>query len=205
MNKFFQKDPEVLFEKVFCPYCNARTGEDTPCDKFDNDLGSYGVVAGGIPIPLPIFSKSCTFRKNNMWKVALNYPFSLPLAKRLDKIQGVEQLTASGKNGFQFVVSKLHPEDEIKKKVAETYRTFIKEIHSKETSLSLPMDEYSFVGIKFPNGQEYLPEKMTPEIADNILNLSSDIEGSSLIQKDFDGKKRNDPDRRVDKNKSGPA
>lgn len=173
MAKFFSKDPEIEWQKVFCPICQMPTGAKSHCENLDvNEVPAYKrfmIKRGNV---IPIFSKSCIYKRENLWLANLNYPASEPLLKLFKSINGIDSVSATKPHTFQISIAPLFDEREVKKKINLSYREFIKSLQAKERGT---VEQPSFKGIAFPNGQEYVHSSDTMEESLRQAEIFSDI------------------------------
>lgn len=179
---FFNKEPKIDWNKIHCPVCGEPTGDKSKC--YENVPANLPpnkrkliTSDGGI---MPIYSKSCSFRQDNMWEASLNYPVSKPLVSRLASIEGIDKIVPTKPYSFNISIGKSFNELEVRKKVNITYRTFIKEMQSKELGLvEYPHDMNTYAGITLPNGNVVKlvgASKEMQSILDNIPGTTGIIE-----------------------------
>lgn len=153
---FFSKDPTLQWEKVLCPICSSPTGKGECYRKASNipDINKKLITPDG---SLPILSAACIYRSENAWKAHINYPFSNPLMKKIKKIQGVEKIVPMTAYSFIITIAKAFEEKKVKNAAAMVFKTFIKEMSTKEKKSSNNYNNKSnLIGLKFPNGQQFL-------------------------------------------------
>jgi len=158
--RFFTKDPEILWKKIYCPICGEPTGEKSRC--YENPpeeipSSKRKLVHKKLGI-LPIYSKSCIYRQDNMWEAHFNYPASNILLKKLKTIKGIERIVAVKSHVFQVSIGTLFNELEVKQQINSTYKVFIKELQSIESNLygtTVDHNTKLYTGILLPNGKEW--------------------------------------------------
>jgi len=157
---FFKSDPAIIWKKVMCPLCHEPTGPKSECYKLPpaRAIPQYKrhVVQNGVV--LPVFSKNCAWRNNNLWDAQLNYPVSEPLIKHLSDIVGINRILAIGPYEFRVSIALLFDEDIVKKDINIKYKTFIKMLQSKEivNQQENPQCNNDIIGVILPNGVEVL-------------------------------------------------
>lgn len=185
--RFFQTDPQIIWTRILCPYCKKPTGHNTNCE----DEGKTGFVKINDSISLPIFAENCFFKNERLWKADINYPFSSPLLEKIlnQNINGLEKITPLKSHSFQISIARLNDDKTIKETITRIFKSFIKEMQSKELGLNEKIQPSDIIGVKFPNGNSYTydPQKLTPEeiISQEsyILDIISHYPGSELIIK----------------------
>lgn len=182
MKRNFEKDVTVLWEKIQCPLCGNVTGNEGDCysDRSPQMLSTpNGLV--------PIFSTSCIFRTDNLWKLHLNYVVSYALLERINKIDGVKKCFPLDKYSMQIAIGRLFDEKIVQSTINQTCRTFIKEMQALEASLM--ESQKTQIGVKLPNGSEFIVKNNN--ISDLLLveEISNSIEGASPIKKDLKNSK----------------
>ena len=207
LGSLFKKDPVITFEKVYCDFCREPTGSESKCNKMKNGInpflqqpnqedGSFALdenhsvmISGGQGVPLSIFSNSCLFRRYNLWRAFINYPFTMPLAQHLSKVEGLESVIPIGKYSFQFVVGRVFSQDNVKKDISIKFKTFIKEMQADETLITSSIqDEINKpVGIKLPNGQQFIianTGNISPEQLQIINEIKTELPDSKMLYDD---------------------
>lgn len=179
---FFSKEPKIDWRKMFCPICGEPTGDKSKCyENAPNNLPPHKrkLITGDGGI-MPIYSKSCSFRQDNFWEASINYPVSKPLLSRLAVIEGIDKIIPVKPYSFNISVGKSFDELEVRKKVNVAYRTFIKEMQSRELGLmEYPPDMKKYAGITLPNGNVVKlagASKEMQSILDNIPGATGIVE-----------------------------
>lgn len=171
--RFFAKDPEIQWEKVMCPICGQPTGSKSKCYEMEPNEQSQ---SNPFVAMLPLFSLDCHYRKTNAWAATTNYPISDELLKKLSGIGGIENIIVASTYSLQIVIARLFNEEDIKKEITATYKTFIKEMQALEIDL-LPIQPVKQIErINFPNGASFVaktPEEQATirEIIDNFPDV----------------------------------
>jgi hypothetical protein len=159
--RFYVKDPEILWKKIFCPICGEPTGEKSRCYENppeDIPASKRKLVHKKMGI-LPIYSKSCIYRQDNLWEAHLNYPASAILIKKLKQIRGIERIVAVKSHALQVSIGTLFNELEVKQQINTLYKTFFKELQAIESNLygsHIDCENSKlYTGILLPNGTEW--------------------------------------------------
>ena len=165
MNRFFLKDPEIAWKKIYCPVCNEPTGPKSECYKNrPDDIPAHKakLVHKKLGV-LPLYSYGCVYRQDNMWECTLNYPTSQPLIDRLSTIEGVEKISAVKKYVLTVSIGTLFDESIIKQRINERFKSFIKERQVEELNLmpKQESDNSKYEGITLPNGQSWKPGNLS--------------------------------------------
>ena len=188
MKKHFSKDPEILWDKVLCPVCSQPTGPESDCYNLSPKPKTLNHSTG----ILPIFSKNCAFRADNLWRATLNYDLSNVLYDKLIHLEGVKKINPLDRYSFQVSISRLSNEIKVKQEITRIFKTFIKEMQSKESSLVseelINMDN----GIIFPNGEKFFSNDTTA-----INELVANVDGVKKISKKVLENPGKDPDRGI--------
>lgn len=131
MKRQFVENPRIDFTWVVCPFCGQKTGPESECYLNKADRGAFlnnGMV-------LPVFTESCGFRAVTIFNVDINYVVTEQLREEISKISGIVKWITLSPHSFQISISKMFDVKEVKKRVAERYRNYIKELQSLEASL----------------------------------------------------------------------
>lgn len=176
MNLSKSKNPEISWEKVSCPMCGMGTGTNTKCE--DNSSKKRQLLPSKSGY-LPIFSIDCVFKRSNAWMGYINYKMTPTLLQRLSNENGVESIEVNTPYTFTVVIAKLFDEIDVKKSMAITYRSYIKEllalssgkdgVSAEETPVT---NELDVVGIIMPNGNRIVNESCTLEFAELLKEFS---------------------------------
>lgn len=118
-------DPEIKFTAYNCPFCGNEAGPKSDCHTSRNKDKIFSTGNGNI---INVFSPSCVFKAEYVYWVDINYYFSQPLLDKIVEIEGVSKITPAGPYRFQVNIGSMFRPEEIKKKIAIAYRTFVKEI-----------------------------------------------------------------------------
>lgn len=177
MNKrFFNKNPEIFWSKVLCPMCGQPSGPESECYKnppANIPPHKRKIIHNNLGV-LPIYSTDCVFRQDNLWQATINYPFSEPLCKTLSQIDGLEKIYPIKQYTFQVSIARMFNAKDVKREINSAYRNFIKEMEVIEiNSIKDEEAKPQYVGIQFPNGQEF---KIDSASADEIFKQSQIIE-----------------------------
>jgi hypothetical protein len=165
--KFFKDDPVISWTKVFCPICSAPSGSKSECYK--NPPKNQPKIISQNGLPLPLYSTNCAFRSDNLWEIDVNYPVSEILLDKINDIQGIDRAFPTKKYTFQIVIAKNFEEKVVKNRVNEVFKTFIKEMQARESSMIPTNQEKKYGGIKFPNGEVYLVDSSEDE--DSLIDF----------------------------------
>lgn len=188
--KFFDKDPIVSWQKVLCPVCSEPTGPKSKCyENPPKDMPEHKrkLVSKTSGI-MPIYSRSCAFRQNNLWSASINYPISDPLISRLRTIPGVDGIIPVKIHTFQVAIGDLFEEKNVKQCINAAFRAFIKEMNIIERNLSGENQDVKlkpqYKGIIFPNGNEWKPVGVTEDeamrnslLVENLLDFLPEAKG----------------------------
>lgn len=176
MSKHYEKEPEITFQRIMCPFCGEASGPESQCYNIE---GKQKSVQQGKSI-LPIYSESCYFRQNYSWKATINYVVSEAIIKNLGDIEGIEQISAISKYTFTFAVNPLFDQIVIKTKIVDRFRNFIKERQAIEKD-NINDNKLCRISIIMPNGQKYnfqgtedqcfLQRNIFNDIAEKISNV----------------------------------
>lgn len=156
--------------------CGMGTGTNTKCE--DNSSKKRQLLPSKSGY-LPIFSIDCVFKRSNAWMGYINYKMTPTLLQRLSNENGVESIEVNTPYTFTVVIAKLFDEIDVKKSMAITYRSYIKEllalssgkdgVSAEETPVT---NELDVVGIIMPNGNRIVNESCTLEFAELLKEFS---------------------------------
>ena len=185
MNRFFLKDPEIAWKKIYCPVCNEPTGPKSECYKNrPDDIPAHKakLVHKKLGV-LPLYSYGCVYRQDNMWECTLNYPTSQPLIDRLSTIEGVEKISAVKKYVLTVSIGTLFDESIIKQRINERFKSFIKERQVEELNLmpKQESDNSKYEGITLPNGQSWKPGNLSETECYLLEDILKNIPNSKAI------------------------
>jgi hypothetical protein len=183
MSRFFKQDPQITWTKVLCPVCNQPTGPQSECYKNPpKNIPEHKRKIKHISLGLlPIFSKNCVFRNDNMWQADINYPVSQVLLKKIKEISGIEKINPIKSYAFQISVGKLFDEKSVKQEVNIAYKILIKELGSIELGDSEYVLTPDYIGIVFPNGKQFYSHAESIQQSMIISDLLEKIPKSSGI------------------------
>ena len=170
MARFFANDPKISFVRVDCPFCKKPSGSETDCEELSDDSK---MVVDGSGNPLNVFSKSCSYRNNKKYMVDINYPASAILLGRIKTtVPGINEIYPGQAYKFFLDISTIFDESEVKKKIAQTFRTYIKElqvlelndekvIKHRKVKVTMPNGESSIIILNSPSQEALLSEIKT--------------------------------------------
>jgi hypothetical protein len=174
VKRFFATEPTINWEKIYCPVCGNPTGPTSTCyDEVPSNMPKHKrkIVTRENGI-MPIYSRGCVFRQDDYWAASINYPVSKPLLSRLSKIEGVEKILPAKAYTFHIAVGHTFDAATIRKKVNYVYKSFIKEMQSKELGTNeYPQNIKNYTGIKFPNGKVVSLENASKEMQSILDNI----------------------------------
>lgn len=176
--QFFDKDPEISWQKISCPFCGEPTGPSSECHMIDDERKMTTHKTLGI---LPIFSLNCYFKNTNAWRADINYPVSGGLIKILSSIEGIDNVNPVGPYAFEIAIAKLFSEHDIKLEVNRSYRNFIKTMHVYELNKFNITKDKEFNYVKLPNGKTVDISELTES---EILAIQEKIPESLLDSED---------------------
>lgn len=144
-------DPQIIFNKVLCPVCMEPTGCQTNCHLTDQ--------AKKVPrhqrkiiydqTILPILLPQCHFRQTNTWTADTNYAVSITMIQMLSDIEGLNSVTPTKPYQFEFIISPLHKELDVKREIVRRYSNFVKTANATRSTVDFFMDGG---GIPAPSG-----------------------------------------------------
>lgn len=175
MNQSESKNPEISWEKVYCPMCGMGTGYNTQCEKNSGKKRQLLPSKNGF---LPIFSTDCVFKRSNVWTGLINYKITPALLEKLHKVDGVESIEVNSPYTFTVIIAKLFNEVDVKKSMAIIYRSYIKELlalrSGKEgvSAEATPILDDDVVGIIMPNGDRIVSESNSIEFSELLKEFS---------------------------------
>lgn len=185
MAKFFERDPKIEWMKVFCPICSQPTGPTSNCENLDvNEVPQHKRFMLQGEKVLPIFSKSCMYKRENLWLANLNYPASELLRNTLLSLKGIDSITAVKPHTFQASIGAMFDEREVKLEITKAYKTFIKELQVEEGAVKI--DGPLWTGITMPNGTELVakPDSLDEQLRQSAIfaDIAEQIPGCRAIK-----------------------
>ena len=172
--RFFNKEPTIEWDKVYCPICGNPSGPSSKCyEQAPANMPAHKrkILSKHSGI-IPIYSKACVFRQDNLWEGSINYPVSKPLINRLAKIEGIDKLVPTKPHSFHISISKSFNEAEVRRKVNTVYKAFINEMQSKELGdVEYPQNMEQYSGIRLPNGNVVNLENASKEMQSILDNI----------------------------------
>lgn len=170
----FAKDPQLQWEKVYCPICGEPTGEKSKC--YEIEPSNVAQINPMMAL-MPTYSIDCTYRRTNIWSGNVNYVISNDLLVRWQTIEGVEAFNVMTPYNFQIHIAKLFDEEKVKQEIVRVFNTFIKEMQAIELDILPKEKEQEVFKINFPNGASFVPKtseekRLCKEILDDFPNVS---------------------------------
>lgn len=175
------KNPEISFEKVKCNFCGKDTGTETECEKLNKQNKRQLIRNENKDSVLPVFAPDCTYKKRNLWIVHINYPLTLNLLEKLKEVSGVSHISQTNPYSLTVEIARLLDENQVKRNLAITYRTYIKalvSLTSQDRNDEERKEPNDVNGIVLPNGFKCIVND-----SDVLSELLSSIDGSKPITK----------------------